>query len=167
VNVKVKEEANQEEVMGHISVPSKRLVRLDLVSGLLFLAVFVFFLCVFTPLGDSLAASGRQALVLSGGRDRDGDPQHRERFLRVVESGEAAVEACPLESVDYCPCEDPRRSSHFTRERNVYRERHCPPQDQNLLCLIPPPLDYKIPLPWPESLHKVFLTFLMANICFL
>jgi len=45
VNVKVKEEANQEEVMGHISVPSKRLVRqwklLDLVSGLLFLAVFI------------------------------------------------------------------------------------------------------------------------------
>lgn len=158
--MKVKEEANQEEVMGHISVPSKRLVRqwklLDLVSGLLFLAVFIFLLCVFTPLGDSLAASGRQSLVLSGGRDRNGDPQHRERFLRVVESGEAAVEACPLESVDYSPCEDPRRSSHFSRERNVYRERHCPPPDQNLLCLIPPPLDYKIPLPWPESLHKIW-----------
>lgn len=50
---------------------------LDLVLGWLFWAVFIFFLCVFTPLGDSFAALGRQALVLSGGKDRDGDPQHK------------------------------------------------------------------------------------------
>eukprot|EP01018_Ginkgo_biloba_P004210 Gb_13465 [translate_table: standard] len=140
--------------MGHISSPSKRHVRqwklLDFVSAAFFFAIFIFFVCVFTPLGDSLAASGRQALVLTMT-----DPKHRDRLLNLVESGQP-LEACPLESVDHIPCEDPRRSSQFSRERNYYRERHCPPPSENLLCLIPPPVNYKIPVPWPDSLYKIW-----------
>jgi hypothetical protein len=68
---------------------------LDLVPGFLFLAVFIFFLCVSTQLGDLLVASGRQSFVLSEGRDIKGYPQYRRNFIRVVESGEAALEAFP------------------------------------------------------------------------
>lgn len=39
---------------------------------------------------------------------------------------------------------------------NFYRERHCPLPDQTPLCLIPPPRGYKIPVPWPESLSKIW-----------
>uniref|UniRef100_A0A0C9RLG6 Methyltransferase n=1 Tax=Wollemia nobilis TaxID=56998 RepID=A0A0C9RLG6_9CONI len=141
--------------MGHVSVmPLKRQARqwklLDLVSGLMFLAVVMFLMFVFTPLGNSLAASGRQALVGSMS-----DPKQRDRMIKMVEAGQP-LEACPLDSADHIPCEDPRRSSQFSRERNFYRERHCPPPDQKLLCLIPRPTFYKIPVPWPQSLYKIW-----------
>lgn len=123
---------------------------LDLVSGFMFLAVFVFLVLVYTPLGDSLAASGRQALALT-----IRDAKSRERLLSSVEAGQP-LEPCPQELEDYMPCEDPKRVHHLSRERNFYRERHCPSLSEKLLCLIPPPRDYKSPVPWPESLHKVW-----------
>lgn len=39
---------------------------------------------------------------------------------------------------------------------NFYRERHCPLPEEMPLCLIPPPDGYNIPVPWPESLHKIW-----------
>lgn len=53
------------------------------------------------------------------------------------------------------PCEDPRRNSQLSREMNFYRERHCPVPEETALCLIPPPQGYSVPVPWPDSLHKV------------
>jgi hypothetical protein len=125
---------------------------LDLVSAAFFGLVFLFFLLVFTPLGDSLAASGRQALLVS-----TADPRQRQRLVALLELGtqSATVDACPVESVDHMPCEDPRRNSQLSREMNFYRERHCPLPEETPLCLIPPPDGYKIPVQWPESLHKV------------
>ncbi|PQQ06537.1 putative methyltransferase PMT9 [Prunus yedoensis var. nudiflora] len=35
-------------------------------------------------------------------------------------------------------------------------ERHCPPPERRYNCLIPPPLDYKIPIRWPESRDEVW-----------
>ena len=54
--------------MGHLNLPiSKRKAQqwklLDIISAIVFGLLLVFFLLVFTPLGDSLAASGRQALL--------------------------------------------------------------------------------------------------------
>lgn len=143
--------------MGHLNLPaSKRNSRqwklLDIVSAAFFGLVFIFFLLVFTPLGDSLAASGRQALLLSAP-----DPRQRQRLVALIESGHhhQPIDACPADSVDHMPCEDPRRNSQLSREMNFYRERHCPLPDQTPLCLIPPPNGYKISVRWPESLGKV------------
>nr|QTZ19607.1 putative methyltransferase PMT13 [Bixa orellana]QTZ19608.1 putative methyltransferase PMT13 [Bixa orellana] len=144
--------------MGHLSPPaSKRNPRqwklLDIVSAAFFGLVLLFFLLVFTPLGDSMAASGRQALLLS-----TSDPRQRHRLVALIELGHhhQPIEACPVDSVDHMPCEDPRRNSQLSREMNYYRERHCPLPDEVPLCLIPPPQGYKIPVQWPESLHKIW-----------
>ena len=152
--------------MGHLNLPiSKRSPRqwrlLDLVSAAFFAIVFIFLLLVFTPLGDSMAASGRQALLLS-----TSDPGQRHRLAALVELGTqpVAIEACSADSVDHMPCEDPRRNSQLSREMNFYRERHCPLPDDTPLCLIPPPKGYEIPVPWPESLHKVMASSFLC--CF-
>eukprot|EP00252_Welwitschia_mirabilis_P024533 TRINITY_DN7315_c0_g2_i1.p1 TRINITY_DN7315_c0_g2~~TRINITY_DN7315_c0_g2_i1.p1 ORF type:complete len:604 (+),score=93.58 TRINITY_DN7315_c0_g2_i1:109-1920(+) len=135
---------------------------LDLISAILFLAILVFFVCVYTSLGDSLAAKGARVLSESSGGalalTARQDPKQRQRLLKLIESGNAVVEVCSVEafSVDHTPCEDPRLSSHLSRERNFYRERHCPAPDQTLLCRIPPPPGYRIPLPWPQSLHQIW-----------
>ncbi|KAH0980345.1 hypothetical protein GBA52_007522 [Prunus armeniaca] len=145
--------------MGHLNLPaSKRSPRhwrlLDLVSAAFFGIVIVFFLLVFTRLGDSLAASGRQALLLS----TNADPKQRHRLVALVELGQhqQPIEACPVDAVDHMPCEDPRRNSQLSREMNFYRERHCPLPEETPLCLIPPPNGYKIPVQWPDSLHKIW-----------
>ncbi|KAL6981885.1 putative pectin methyltransferase qua3 [Sarracenia purpurea var. burkii] len=144
--------------MGHLNLSSsKRNPRqwrlLDLVSAAFFGAVLLFFLLVFTPLGDTLAASGRQALLRSSL-----DPRQRQRLVALVETGghHQTIEPCPADTVDHMPCEDPRRNSQLSREMNYYRERHCPPPDETPLCLIPPPQGYRIPVRWPESLNKIW-----------
>ncbi|KAA8520579.1 hypothetical protein F0562_014835 [Nyssa sinensis] len=143
--------------MGHLNLPSsKRNARqwrlLDFVSAAFFAAVFLFFLLVFTPLGDSMAASGRQALLRS-----TADPKQRLHLVALVEAGQQqTIESCPADAVDHMPCEDPRRNSQLSREMNYYRERHCPPPEETPLCLIPPPKGYRVPVRWPESLHKIW-----------
>ncbi|KAG9451672.1 hypothetical protein H6P81_004576 [Aristolochia fimbriata] len=149
--------------MGHVNLPtSKRNVRqwrlLDLVSLAFFLAVLLFLVLVFTPLGDSLAASGRQALVLS-----TADPRQRHRLLALVEAGQQLLDACPADAVDHMPCEDPRRNSQLSREMNFYRERHCPLPQETPLCLIAPPDGYRVPVQWPESLHKIWFKNMPYN----
>lgn len=100
-----------------------------------------------------MAASGRQTLLLS-----TSDPRQRHRLVALIELGKhhQPIKACPADSVDHMPCEDPRRNSQLSREMNYYRERHCPPPDETPLCLIPPPPGYKVPVQWPESFHKIW-----------
>lgn len=144
--------------MGHLNLPSsKRNPRqwklLDLITALFFGIVVLFFLLVFTPLGDNLAASGRQALL----RSSVADPKQRQKLVAMVETGQKTViESCPSDYVDHMPCEDPKRNSQLSREMNYYRERHCPRPEETPLCLIPPPSGYKVPVQWPESLHKIW-----------
>ncbi|GMP61639.1 hypothetical protein CsSME_00024025 [Camellia sinensis var. sinensis] len=144
--------------MGHLNLPSSKRNNprqwrlLDLITASFFAAVLLFFLLVFTPLGDSLAASGRQSLLRS-----TADPRQRHRLVELVESGlQQTIESCPADAVDHMPCEDPRLNSQLSRDMNFYRERHCPPPDQTPLCLIPPPQGYRLPVHWPESLHKIW-----------
>lgn len=62
-------------------------------------------------------------------------------------------EPCDAQWTDYTPCEDPARSNKLSRSRMQHRERHCPSEEeqQEMECLIPPPVGYKVPLPWPRS----------------
>ncbi|KAL1198142.1 putative pectin methyltransferase QUA3 [Cardamine amara subsp. amara] len=145
--------------MGLLNLPpSKRNPRqwrlLDMVTAAFFGIVLLFFILLFTPLGDSMAASGRQTLLLSTASD----PRQRQRLVTLVEAGQhlQPIEYCPAEAVAHMPCEDPRRNSQLSREMNFYRERHCPLPEETPLCLIPPPAGYKISVPWPESLHKIW-----------
>lgn len=153
--------------MGHLNLPaSKRNVRqwrlLDIISAAFFAAVIIFFLLVFTPLGDSLAASGRQSLLSSGA-----DPKQRHRIIALIDAGQhPAIDSCPADMVDHMPCEDPKRNSQLSREMNFYRERHCPLPEETALCLIPPPHGYRVSVQWPESLHKV-LVFLFAILVYI
>ncbi|CAH9128060.1 unnamed protein product [Cuscuta epithymum] len=144
--------------MGNLSLySSQRSARkwqlLDFMFAAFFAAVLIFFVLVFTPLGDPLAASGLQTLL-------SGDPQqHRNRLLALVgESGREMpqVQFCPADYVDHMPCEDPKINNQLSREMNYYRERHCPSPQDTPICLIPPPQGYQVPVRWPESLHKIF-----------
>ncbi|XP_042508975.1 probable methyltransferase PMT16 [Macadamia integrifolia] len=58
---------------------------------------------------------------------------------------------CDIKYSDYTPCEDPKRSLKYKRNRLIYRERHCPQRGELLKCRVPAPFGYKNPLPWPSS----------------
>ncbi|MQL96731.1 hypothetical protein Taro_029415 [Colocasia esculenta] len=69
----------------------------------------------------------------------------------ISESKVEAFEPCDEKYTDYTPCQDQRRAMTFPRNNMIYRERHCPPEDEKLRCLIPPPKGYVTPFPWPKS----------------
>nr|GMD50019.1 probable methyltransferase PMT15 [Ipomoea batatas] len=58
---------------------------------------------------------------------------------------------CDVKYSEYTPCEDPQRSLSFSRDRLIYRERHCPEKKEVLKCRIPAPFGYKNPFVWPAS----------------
>ncbi|KAL7594385.1 probable methyltransferase PMT14 [Lactuca sativa] len=58
---------------------------------------------------------------------------------------------CDVKYTDYTPCHEQDRAMRFPRENMVYRERHCPPQEEKLKCLIPAPKGYSTPFPWPKG----------------
>lgn len=60
-------------------------------------------------------------------------------------------EACDDQYIDYTPCHDLTRATNFPQENMIYLERHCPPDDEKLHCLIPAPKGYVTPFLWPKS----------------
>nr|DAD26318.1 TPA_asm: hypothetical protein HUJ06_027786 [Nelumbo nucifera] len=54
-------------------------------------------------------------------------------------------------AIDYIPCLDNMKAIKALKSRKhmEHRERHCP--NPSLLCLVPLPQGYKIPVPWPRS----------------
>lgn len=60
-------------------------------------------------------------------------------------------EPCDAQYTDYTPCQDQRRAMTFPRNNMIYRERHCPAEEEKLHCLIPAPKGYVTPFPWPKS----------------
>ncbi|PHU23990.1 putative methyltransferase PMT2 [Capsicum chinense] len=60
-------------------------------------------------------------------------------------------EPCGEQYVDYTPCHDQKRAMTFPKENMNFRERHCPPEEEKLHCLIPAPKGYITPFPWPKS----------------
>ncbi|GMP58279.1 hypothetical protein CsSME_00021998 [Camellia sinensis var. sinensis] len=72
----------------------------------------------------------------------------------VVVDSESKVEVfkpCSSRYTDYTPCQDQRRAMTFPRDNMIYRERHCPAENEKLHCLIPAPKGYVTPFPWPKS----------------
>ncbi|CAM6085500.1 unnamed protein product [Calypogeia fissa] len=58
---------------------------------------------------------------------------------------------CNLTVQDYTPCTDPGRWRKYDKQRMAFRERHCPPRQERLECLVPPPEGYKQTIQWPKS----------------
>ncbi|KAL5732912.1 hypothetical protein ACOSP7_032254 [Xanthoceras sorbifolium] len=66
-------------------------------------------------------------------------------------------EACAVPmAVDYIPCLDNLLAiKQLTSRRHMeHRERHCP--DPTPRCLVPLPLGYKLPVPWPKSRDMIW-----------
>ncbi|KAK4373738.1 hypothetical protein RND71_009122 [Anisodus tanguticus] len=72
--------------------------------------------------------------------------------LKIPETG---VNVCPLKFNEYIPCHDMSYIKELMPILDLSRkeelERHCPPLDRRLFCLLPPPIDYKIPIRWTIS----------------
>ncbi|MQM04681.1 hypothetical protein Taro_037484 [Colocasia esculenta] len=68
---------------------------------------------------------------------------------------ETGVNICPLAYDEYIPCH-PTYVKHSSEVSLRDLERHCPPLEQRLFCLVPPPNDYKIPVKWPTSRDYVW-----------
>ncbi|KAL4302216.1 hypothetical protein GQ457_10G029270 [Hibiscus cannabinus] len=62
-----------------------------------------------------------------------------------------SFDPCHPRYIDYTPCQDQRRAMTFSRDNMIYRERHCPRDEEKLHCLIPAPKGYVTPFPWPKS----------------
>ncbi|XP_064977538.1 probable methyltransferase PMT2 isoform X2 [Musa acuminata AAA Group] len=60
-------------------------------------------------------------------------------------------EPCDDRYTDYTPCHDQNRAMTYPRNNMIYRERHCPSDEEKLYCLIPAPKGYVAPFPWPKS----------------
>lgn len=69
----------------------------------------------------------------------------------IPDSKVQIFEPCHERYRDYTPCQDQRRAMTFPRENMNYRERHCPPDEEKLYCLIPAPKGYVAPFSWPKS----------------
>ncbi|KAF3675462.1 putative methyltransferase PMT7 [Capsicum annuum] len=73
---------------------------------------------------------------------------------------ETVINVCPLKFNEYIPCHDISYVEELMPNLDLSRkeelERHCPPLDRRLFCLVAPPVDYKIPIRWPTSRDYVW-----------
>ena len=77
--------------------------------------------------------------------------------LTIPETG---INVCPITFNEYIPCHDPAYVEELLPKLDLSRreelERHCPPLNRRLFCLVPPPADYKQPIRWPTSRDYVW-----------
>ncbi|XP_057514137.1 probable methyltransferase PMT14 [Actinidia eriantha] len=77
----------------------------------------------------------------------------------IIDSSEPKAKVfkpCDDRYTDYTPCQEQDRAMTFPRENMIYRERHCPPEEEKLHCLIPAPKGYTTPFSWPKSRDYVY-----------
>ncbi|CAH9110675.1 unnamed protein product [Cuscuta epithymum] len=77
--------------------------------------------------------------------------------LTIPETG---MNVCPLKFNEHIPCNDVSYIKELLPKLDLSRkeelERHCPPLEKRLFCLVPPPVDYKVPIKWPISRDYVW-----------
>lgn len=98
---------------------------------------------------------------LMGGSGGGGAVNETERGGREVELSTRVkigkFSVCPESLREYIPCLDNEEEIKKLKstERGERFERHCPAEGKGLDCLVPPPKDYKTPIPWPQSRDEV------------
>lgn len=82
---------------------------------------------------------------------------YRTTPLKIPENG---INVCPLTFNEYNPCHNVTYVNELLpkldRTMREELERHCPPLERRLFCLVPPPDDYKMPIRWPTSRDYVW-----------
>ncbi|KAA8518046.1 hypothetical protein F0562_015534 [Nyssa sinensis] len=82
---------------------------------------------------------------------------YRKTPLTIPETG---MNICPVIFNEYIPCHNVSYVKELLLKLDLSRreelERHCPPLQRRLFCLVPPPEDYKIPIRWPTSRDYVW-----------
>lgn len=76
---------------------------------------------------------------------------HHQLDIGDSSPGIEKFQSCPMNFSEYTPCQDATRGRRFARTMLVYRERHCPANDELVRCLIPAPPGYRTPFKWPQS----------------
>ncbi|KAL6279771.1 hypothetical protein ACE6H2_016652 [Prunus campanulata] len=74
-----------------------------------------------------------------------------EEIVEPSEPKAKEFKPCDVKYADYTPCQEQDRAMKFPRENMIYRERHCPPEEEKLHCLIPARKGYMTPFPWPKG----------------
>ncbi|KAK1321407.1 putative methyltransferase PMT11 [Acorus calamus] len=102
---------------------------------------------------------------LPDGSDQDVGGGNGGGEVRVRVSQVKKFESCPESMREYIPCldnVDAIRELPSTEKGEKY-ERHCPSDGNGLKCLVPPPKDYKKPIPWPKSKDEVWFSNVPHN----
>ncbi|CAN0842795.1 Probable methyltransferase PMT14 [Linum grandiflorum] len=89
-------------------------------------------------------------------KNLDFDSHHNIEIVEQTKVKYKVYKPCDASFTDYTPCQEQDRAMKFPRENMAYRERHCPPQDEKLHCLVPAPKGYTAPFPWPKSRDYVY-----------
>eukprot|EP00850_Spirogloea_muscicola_P004051 SM000017S02791 [mRNA] locus=s17:207192:211823:- [translate_table: standard] len=80
--------------------------------------------------------------------------------LSLSRSSAWVHKVCDSQYEEITPCNDRSLQQELKLKINVrlgeHYERHCPPPDRRLKCLIPPPKNYKLPIRWPASRDHVW-----------
>lgn len=85
------------------------------------------------------------------------DAVEEEGFLQLSLK---SVPVCDSRYTELVPCLDRNLNKQMKLKLNLsvmeHYERHCPPADHRLNCLIPPPPNYKVPIRWPASRDEIW-----------
>ncbi|GMH16853.1 hypothetical protein Nepgr_018694 [Nepenthes gracilis] len=102
--------------------------------------------------GDRIAVEITKQTDCSIISDLNFETHHGEAGTTIDLNSEIKVfKPCDDKYIDYTPCQDQSRAMTFPRENMIYRERHCPPEEDKLHCLVPAPKGYVTPFLWPKS----------------
>ncbi|GLT81210.1 hypothetical protein SLA2020_526070 [Shorea laevis] len=102
--------------------------------------------------GDSIALEVTKQTDCNIFTDLNFESHHND--VEIVEPAKPKAKVfkpCDVKYTDYTPCQEQDRAMKFPRENMIYRDRHCPPEEEKLHCLIPAPKGYVSPFPWPKS----------------
>uniref|UniRef100_A0A0D6QUP7 Methyltransferase n=1 Tax=Araucaria cunninghamii TaxID=56994 RepID=A0A0D6QUP7_ARACU len=102
--------------------------------------------------GDRIAVEVNRLLGCETSSTLNFETSHGEEGTTELQELKVKVfKPCDAKYIDYTPCHDQKRAMTFPRENMIYRERHCPSENDKLHCLIPAPQGYKNPFLWPKS----------------
>lgn len=79
--------------------------------------------------------------------------------MKSVEVKIERFKFCDESMRDYVPCLDnvEEIKKWNQSDRGEKYERHCPREGKRLDCLVPRPVGYQIPIPWPKSRDEVLM----------
>lgn len=102
--------------------------------------------------GDSLALKVNKLTECTVLPNLSFESHHNDvEIVKPSEPKAKVYKPCDSKYSDYTPCQEQDQAMRFPRENMIYRERHCPAEEEKLRCLIPAPKGYTTPFPWPKS----------------